>query len=141
MCPFRTPLRRARCQSTLTKRAKSPSSTNPACAPWYFFRNRNKNRNRNRKTATARRRQATTRDNKENRGQTAAQWIEITRNDKQQQEEIVCHYLVRMRSAVQIRPAAPGKPCNRNGCRVLSFLIREQNRLQPCLWLLFGYCP
>ena len=26
-----------------------------------------------------------------------------------------------MRSAVQIRPAAPRKPCNRNGCRVLSF--------------------
>ena len=22
---------------------------------------------------------------------------------------------------IQIRPAAPGKPCNRNGCRVLSF--------------------
>ena len=64
--------------------SKPPSLTNPACAPWYFFRNRNKNRNRNRKTATTRRRQVATRDNKENRGQTAAQSLQTTKHDKQQ---------------------------------------------------------
>lgn len=48
--------------------------------------------------------------------------------------------LVRMRSAVQIRPAAPRKPCNRNGCRVLSFFDEgvKQAAAMPVatVWLL-----
>lgn len=47
--------------------------------------------------------------------------------------------LVRMRSAVQIRPAAPEKPCNHCGCRVLSFFQKEEKRPFPNLWLLSGY--
>ena len=45
-----------------------------------------------------------------------------------------------MRSAVQIRPAAPRKPCNRNGCRVLSFFDEgvKQAAAMPVatVWLL-----
>ena len=116
---------------------KRPGENDPRLS---LFRNRNKNRNRHPKTATARRRQVATRDNKENRGQTAAQALQTSRYDKQQQEKIACHYLVRMRSAVQIRPAAPGKPCNRNGCRVLSFFDEgvKQAAAMPVatVWLL-----
>ena len=72
-----------------------------------FFRNRNKNRNRYRKTATGRAQQETTSNDKGNSELTAAQWIDTTRNDKWQQVKTACQYLVRMRSAVRIRPAAP----------------------------------
>ena len=54
------------------------------------------------------------------------------------------YHLVRMRSAVRIRPAAPSKPCNHNGyraCFILLFLgfvglsNRFSNRLLLCLFL------
>ena len=54
------------------------------------------------------------------------------------------YHLVRMRSAVRIRPAAPLKPCNHNGyrvCFILSFLgfvglsNRFSNKLLLCLFL------